>query len=64
MNNSQFEQLKTENDDLQRALIAVEKHLETTLGKCNFQQSQIIFCYIAEKDQINTLYDDFRGHYN
>jgi len=25
--------LKNENDDLQRALVAVEKHLETTLGK-------------------------------
>lgn len=33
MNNSQIEQIKIENDDLQRALSAVEKHLETTLGK-------------------------------
>ena len=33
MNNSHLEQLKNENDDLQRALVAVEKHLETTLGK-------------------------------
>jgi len=29
-------QLKSENEDLQRALQAVEKHLETTLGKLNF----------------------------
>ena len=43
-----MDQLKTENEDLQRALGAVENHLETTM---------------KEKDQINLLYEDFRGHY-
>lgn len=40
--------LQNENEDLQRALQAVEKHLETAL---------------LEKDQISALYEDFRGHY-
>ena len=43
-----FDQLRQENDDLQRALGAVERHLQTA---------------IAEKEQVNALYSDFKSHY-
>ena len=43
-----FEQLRQENDDLQRALATVERHLLTAT---------------AEKEQVNALYNDFKGHY-
>ena len=46
--NTIFEQLRQENDDLQRALGTVERHLQTAL---------------AEKEQVNALYADFKGHY-
>lgn len=49
MEQSAFEQLRAENDDLQRALAAVERHLQTAL---------------AEKEQINSLYNDFKIHYD
>jgi hypothetical protein len=48
MEQSAFEQLRLENDDLQRALATVERHLQTAL---------------AEKEQINALYNDFKLHY-
>ena len=47
--NSYIEQLRQENDDLQRALATVERHLQTAL---------------AEKEQINALYNDFKIHYD
>jgi len=40
--------LRQENDDLQRALATVERHLQTA---------------IAEKEQVNALYADFKSHY-
>ena len=43
-----FDQLRMENDDLQRALGTVERHLQTA---------------IAEKEQVNALYTDFKSHY-
>jgi len=43
-----FEQLRQENDDLQRALVTVERHLQTAF---------------AEKEQVNALYADFKSHY-
>lgn len=45
---SVLDQIRQENEDLQRALAAVEGHLETAL---------------AEKEQVNALYNDFKGHY-
>jgi predicted nucleic acid-binding Zn-ribbon protein len=48
MEQNAFEQLRHENDDLQRALATVERHLQTAL---------------AEKEQINALYNDFKLHY-
>jgi type II secretory pathway component PulJ len=46
---SYIEQLRQENDDLQRALATVERHLQTAL---------------AEKEQISSLYSDFKTHYD
>jgi len=46
---SYIEQLRQENDDLQRALATVERHLQTAL---------------AEKEQISSLYGDFKTHYD
>ena len=43
-----FDQLRMENEDLQRALGTVERHLQTA---------------IAEKEQVNALYTDFKSHY-
>ena len=43
-----FDQLRQENEDLQRALGTVERHLQTS---------------IAEKEQVNALYTDFKSHY-
>lgn len=48
MEQNAFDQLRVENDDLQRALATVERHLQTAL---------------AEKEQISTLYNDFKIHY-
>jgi hypothetical protein len=45
---SMFDQLRNENEDLQRALATVERHLQTAL---------------AEKEQVNALYQDFKMHY-
>lgn len=57
-------QLQNENEDLKKALSAIEKHLEMTLGKFKIIMSLLIFnLVIVEKDQINALYDDFRVHY-
>ncbi|MFO0117534.1 MAG: hypothetical protein ACK521_07940 [bacterium] len=48
MEQNAFEQLRLENDDLQRALATVERHLQSS---------------IAEKEQISALYSDFKIHY-
>lgn len=40
--------MKAENQELQRALATVERHLQTAL---------------AEKEQVNALYNDFKQHY-
>ena len=46
--NSVLEQLQLENNELKRALAAVDAHLQTA---------------IAEKEQIKALYADFKTHY-
>jgi predicted nucleic acid-binding Zn-ribbon protein len=48
MEQNVFEQLQQENDELQRALVTVERHLQTA---------------IAEKEQVSALYNDFKVHY-
>jgi hypothetical protein len=44
-----IEQLRQENDELQRALLTIERHLQTTH---------------AEKEQLSTLHNDFKTHYD
>lgn len=46
--NMEIEQLRQENEDLQRALSTVERHLQTTH---------------AEKEQLQVLHSDFKQHY-
>ena len=48
MESKQLKIVMQENEDLQRALGAVERHLQTA---------------IAEKEQVNALYTDFKSHY-
>jgi hypothetical protein len=63
--NAKVDQLYLENDDLKKALTQVEKHLDKTIGKFNvlFLSSFVLNC-TAEKEDLNQLYDDFRGHYD
>ena len=48
MHQGAFEQMKQENSDIMRALMQVEKQLQHT---------------VAEKEQVNDLYTNFKGHY-
>lgn len=48
MDHNALEQLQAENEDLQRALATVERHLQTAL---------------VEKEQVTSLYNDFKIHY-
>ena len=43
-----FDSLRQQNEDLQRALGTVERHLQTAIG---------------EKEQVSALYNDFKMHY-
>ena len=58
-----------ENDDMKKALVKVESLLRNTIGKFYFGfawllLSNLLICKTDEKDSLNDLYNDFRGHYD